>query len=70
MCRCPRRVVRDRDASPAEWPRPPIRQCFDHFDPVSLMNEHTRVGSTPIPFIDVVAQRRRLGHAIDERSGA
>jgi dTDP-4-amino-4,6-dideoxygalactose transaminase len=30
------------------------------------MNEHTRVGSTPIPFIDLVAQRRRLGHVIDD----
>src|ERR1700684_399343 len=30
------------------------------------MNEHTRVAERPIPFIDVAAQRRRLGAAIDE----
>ena len=29
------------------------------------MNQHTRVDSTPIPFIDVAAQRRRLGGSID-----
>ena len=29
------------------------------------MNRHTRVGEPPIPFIDVAAQRRRLGGAID-----
>ena len=29
------------------------------------MNQHTRLDTTPIPFIDVVAQRRRLGAAID-----
>src|SRR4029079_2651361 len=47
-------------------PRPPIVQCCDHLDTVSLMNEHARVGSAPIPFIDLVAQRRRLGHVIDD----
>jgi len=30
------------------------------------MNQHARVDETPIPFIDVTAQRRRLGRAIDD----
>jgi len=30
------------------------------------MNQHTRVAEKPIPFIDVAAQRRRLGRAIDD----
>jgi hypothetical protein len=30
------------------------------------MNQHTRVAERPIPFIDVAAQRRRLGRAIDD----
>lgn len=30
------------------------------------MNQHTRASTAPIPFIDVAAQRRRLGRAIDE----
>jgi len=30
------------------------------------MNQHTRLDATPIPFIDVAAQRRRLGFAIDD----
>jgi dTDP-4-amino-4,6-dideoxygalactose transaminase len=30
------------------------------------MNQHARVDAKPIPFIDVAAQRRRLGNAIDE----
>jgi UDP-2-acetamido-2-deoxy-ribo-hexuluronate aminotransferase len=30
------------------------------------MNQHTRVEERPIPFIDVAAQRRRLGRAIDD----
>jgi dTDP-4-amino-4,6-dideoxygalactose transaminase len=30
------------------------------------MNEHTRLDTAPIPFIDVAAQRRRLGSRIDE----
>jgi dTDP-4-amino-4,6-dideoxygalactose transaminase len=30
------------------------------------MNQHTRVEQRPIPFIDVAAQRRRLGRAIDD----
>jgi dTDP-4-amino-4,6-dideoxygalactose transaminase len=30
------------------------------------MNEHARLKQTPIPFIDLSAQRRRLGKAIDE----
>lgn len=29
------------------------------------MNQHTRLDTTPIPFIDVAAQRRRLGVVID-----
>ncbi len=33
------------------------------------MNQHARVGQQPIPFIDVAAQRRRLGKAIDEAVG-
>jgi dTDP-4-amino-4,6-dideoxygalactose transaminase len=30
------------------------------------MNQHTRLDARPIPFIDVTAQRRRLGRAIDD----
>jgi dTDP-4-amino-4,6-dideoxygalactose transaminase len=30
------------------------------------MNQHTRVEERPIPFIDVAAQRRRLGSAVDD----
>jgi dTDP-4-amino-4,6-dideoxygalactose transaminase len=30
------------------------------------MNQHTRIDSKPIPFIDVAAQRRRLGRKIDD----
>jgi dTDP-4-amino-4,6-dideoxygalactose transaminase len=30
------------------------------------MNEHTRLDAAPIPFIDVAAQRRRLGSRIDD----
>jgi dTDP-4-amino-4,6-dideoxygalactose transaminase len=30
------------------------------------MNQHARVDEQPLPFIDVAAQRRRLGSAIDE----
>ena len=30
------------------------------------MNQHARVSIAPIPFIDVAAQRRRLGKAVDE----
>jgi dTDP-4-amino-4,6-dideoxygalactose transaminase len=30
------------------------------------MNEHTRLDAAPIPFIDVAAQRRRLGGRIDD----
>jgi dTDP-4-amino-4,6-dideoxygalactose transaminase len=33
------------------------------------MNQHVRVDDKPIPFIDVVAQRRRLGSAIDDAVG-
>src|SRR5438876_2566158 len=30
------------------------------------MNQHARVDAAPIPFIDIAAQRRRLGAAIDD----
>src|SRR4029079_5052344 len=30
------------------------------------MNQHARLEERPIPFIDVAAQRRRLGRAVDE----
>src|SRR5271170_7772159 len=30
------------------------------------MNQHTRLDGSPIPFIDVAAQRRRMGRAIDD----
>ena len=30
------------------------------------MNQHTRIDQRPIPFIDVAAQRRRLGRVIDD----
>jgi dTDP-4-amino-4,6-dideoxygalactose transaminase len=33
---------------------------------MSLMNQHTRLDTTPIPFIDIAAQRRRLGSALDD----
>jgi dTDP-4-amino-4,6-dideoxygalactose transaminase len=33
------------------------------------MNQHTRAQLAPIPFIDVAAQRRRLGRAIDDAVG-
>jgi dTDP-4-amino-4,6-dideoxygalactose transaminase len=32
----------------------------------AIMNQHTRLETTPVPFIDVGAQRRRLGRAIDD----
>jgi dTDP-4-amino-4,6-dideoxygalactose transaminase len=33
------------------------------------MNQHIRVEERPIPFIDVAAQRRRLGRAVDDAVG-
>src|SRR5271163_1845668 len=33
------------------------------------MNQHARLEEKPIPFIDVAAQRRRLGSAIDDAVG-
>ena len=33
------------------------------------MNQSVRAATPPIPFIDVVAQRRRLGRAIDDAIG-
>ena len=35
-------------------------------DHVTTMNQHARLDPAPIPFIDVAAQRRRLGRAIDD----
>ena len=34
--------------------------------PTPIMNQHIRVEQKPIPFIDVAAQRRRLGRAVDD----
>src|ERR1700740_3585631 len=34
------------------------------------MNQHTRLNGGPIPFIDVAAQRRRLGSQIEDAVGA
>src|SRR5258708_19939046 len=33
------------------------------------MNQHPRLDGSPIPFIDVATQRRRLGSAIDDAVG-
>jgi dTDP-4-amino-4,6-dideoxygalactose transaminase len=33
------------------------------------MNQHARIDDSPIPFIDVAAQRRRLGRAVDDAVG-
>jgi dTDP-4-amino-4,6-dideoxygalactose transaminase len=30
------------------------------------MNQHARLDTAPIPFIDLAAQRRRLGNLVDE----
>jgi dTDP-4-amino-4,6-dideoxygalactose transaminase len=47
-------------------PAAPLADPFSSsFVSVSAMNQHTRLDTTPIPFIDVAAQRRRLGSAID-----
>src|SRR5262249_16897370 len=35
-------------------------------DVVIAMNQHSRPNGAPIPFIDVAAQRRRLGRTIDQ----
>jgi UDP-2-acetamido-2-deoxy-ribo-hexuluronate aminotransferase len=45
---------------------PPADPFSSSFVSVSAMNQHTRLDTTPIPFIDVAAQRRRLGSAIDD----
>src|SRR5580658_500781 len=50
-CRA-RRHARDREESLAETDL--------------AMNQHSRLDARPIPFIDVAAQRRRLGRAIDD----
>src|ERR1700761_5059210 len=52
-----RRSARPRGASPAERVRSSVAQA---------MNQHARLEQQPIPFIDVAAQRRRLGSAIDD----
>src|ERR1700758_143061 len=55
------RSARGRGASPAE------RALFSRVDQQDrLMNQHARLEERPIPFIDVAAQRRRLGRAIDD----
>jgi dTDP-4-amino-4,6-dideoxygalactose transaminase len=38
----------------------------DPIDPVTTMNQRARLDPAPIPFIDVAAQRRRLGRSVDE----
>ncbi len=35
-------------------------------NPVTSMNQHARLDPAPIPFIDVAAQRRRLGRSVDD----
>jgi histidinol-phosphate/aromatic aminotransferase/cobyric acid decarboxylase-like protein len=35
-------------------------------DPVTTMNQRAGLNPAPIPFIDVAAQRRRLGRSVDE----
>ena len=58
-------------AAAAQGPAPRCR-LISPFPPAwaeaskSIMNQHTRVEQKPIPFIDVAAQRRRLGRAIDD----
>ena len=57
-----------RDAAPAGAPaahRLTGSLARDH-QFVSTMNKPARFDPTPIPFIDVAAQRRRLGRAIDD----
>src|SRR5260370_41550414 len=39
---------------------------FGPSDLVTAMNQHARLDTTPIPFIDVAAQRRRLGRKLDD----
>ena len=41
-------------------------QFAGSFDPVTTMNQRARLDPAPIPFIDVAAQRRRLGRSVDE----
>src|SRR5437763_9040445 len=36
---------------------------------LTIMNERARVDSSPIPFIDLEAQRRRIGSALNEAMG-
>jgi dTDP-4-amino-4,6-dideoxygalactose transaminase len=38
----------------------------DHLSPGKSMNQHARLDMQPIPFIDLAAQRRRLGSKIDD----
>ena len=41
-------------------------QFAGSLDPVTTMNQRARLDPAPIPFIDVAAQRRRLGRSVDE----
>src|SRR5215217_2309398 len=43
-----------------------LTRASPRFGTMSLMNQHTRLDTAPIPFIDVAAQRRRLGSAVDD----
>src|ERR1700761_4867187 len=57
------RPARDRGASPASRPRP-----MSQAQPLQgSMNQHLRLEN--IPFIDIAAQRRRLGPAVEEAVG-
>jgi dTDP-4-amino-4,6-dideoxygalactose transaminase len=43
-----------------------VVQFAGSLDPVTTMNQRARLDPAPIPFIDVAAQRRRLGRSVDE----
>jgi dTDP-4-amino-4,6-dideoxygalactose transaminase len=43
-----------------------VIQFAGSLDPVTTMNQRARLDPAPIPFIDVAAQRRRLGRSVDE----
>jgi dTDP-4-amino-4,6-dideoxygalactose transaminase len=43
-----------------------VVQFAGSLDPVNTMNQRARLDPAPIPFIDVAAQRRRLGRSVDE----
>ena len=42
------------------------RRCHIRTIAVTTMNQHARLDSAPLPFIDLAAQRRRLGRAVDD----